>query len=1103
MLFIGINSFGQKETKSPPCATDELMSQLFKENPELKLRMDMIDNKQSNINSVNSLLNIPTITIPIIIYVVHDNQPLGTGSNISDLQVIGQIDALNNYFNVYGINFCLATKSGSNPISYTGVQNTLGIIHVNHPPAADHNIQTEQQLLASTSANSISPNRYLRIWVVKSINNPSDILGYSALPGTSTAIDGIVMRYDAFGDNSCNGCNFNLLQNHDKGKTLVHEIGHYLGLYHTFQEGCSGLDPSSCNTSGDKVCDTPPVASPNFNCTANINSCNEQNNLPDDIHNFMDYGDDNCLDHFTSGQKSRIFNNITFYRNTLFSSDNLIYTGVCGFESSLSATFEASIYSPCWSPTNGVSFTPLSTGGGTTYLWNFGDPSTGNQNTSTLPNPTHIFSSSSNTPYTVTLTITRGSESKISNCLIFVTNCNPIQNSESTWYFSKSNGLSFNTGVPIENNSIPASNTFGEACAIQSNTSGDVLFYTNSEQVWNSSHQLINTGNLLQGHQSSKNGAVIVPNPANINQYYIFTSTESGGQKGFRYSIVQTSGTTATMTSVINQPITIPSGYLTSSDGAILAVEGIEVFKTCNGYWIITSAKKSSGVYLIVYSLTSAGLQYTSEFFIANNVDYHVSSIEISPNGNKLAYINYYYKTYLFDFDKYTGIISNQILVTGTNTYAFSFSPNSNLFYLTLGDEIFQYNINSINIVNSKVKIGSYTQQLGGMQRGPDNKLYLIINGKNKMAVIHEPNRLATENNLNECFFTENGPILSRSLGFSLPNMIENRTDISYNNTISATPNSCFTYKFAPNVCTNSFSWNFGDPASGGNNISNESNPTHTFSGYGTYTITLNTGTISITYSLNINTINPVILGSTTACLEGTQTTNHSVALALGQNASWSVNGGVINGLNNQSDVTVKWTSLPGTVTLTITNTTGCSTTVTKTITSDCNNQATCDTNLTFNNPQTAAANYQASQNINTNTNYIVNNDIDINLKAGNSIVISPNAHIKNGSTFRAYIGPCTQTNTGKQSSKKSVEANLNSISIYPNPTSGIVTIELSNTLMTEITLNSIDGKLVHFKKTANVNYYSLDLSSYEKGIYLLNLKTSEGEFITKKIIKQ
>ncbi len=91
---------------------------------------------------------------------------------------------------------------------------------------------------------------------------------------------------------------------------------------------------------------------------------------------------------------------------------------------------------------------------------------------------------------------------------------------------------------------------------------------------------------------SSRNGVIIVPNPSNASQHYIFTSSDTGSNNGFRYSIVETTGTTSQMTPIVNQPITIPSGYLTSSDGAIIAVEGIEAFKHCNGYWIIVLQKK-------------------------------------------------------------------------------------------------------------------------------------------------------------------------------------------------------------------------------------------------------------------------------------------------------------------------------------------------------------------------------------------------------------------------------------------------------------------------------------------------------------------------------
>lgn len=1100
MLFISVNSFGQKETKPQLCATDELMGQLIKDNPEIQQRLSRFDNEISDSENKNE--NFGTVTIPIAVYIIHEGGP----ENISDNQVNSQITALNNYFNIYGIKFCLATKIITNPLAGDN-QTTPGIIHKNNSELTNHDAQTEQMGLMNI-ASSVSPENFLRIFIVKSISNTGTdgtTLGYSMLPGVSIDFDGVVIRSDIFGDNTCTGCNFSLLATYDQGKVLVHEIGHYLGLYHTFHEGCSGMNSSTCYLEGDRVCDTPPVATPNYLCESGSNTCSESlPDLPDNINNYMDYGDDNCVNQFSPGQIQRIFNILTNYKRNLTSVENQIYTGTCNFQNLLSASFSASNFAPC--KNTSVAFSPLSLGQDINYFWDFGDSISGTNNISTLSNPSHIFTSDSNTPYLITLRITRGTESVISKEYVYVTNCQQITGQNKNWLLSTNNKLNFSTGTPINNGLFPNSNRFGEACAFQNDLNGNLLFYTNNIGIWNASNIQINTNNPLIGNKSTKAGSLIIPNPINPNQYYLFTKDYQNSLGGFRYTLINMNSGIITIDATVNQPINFPNnlGYLTGNDGALYGGEGITAMEKCDGYWIITTLKKSTGYSIIIYSLDTNGLNYHNEFQLPSTIQFYIGSVKISPDGNKLIYVNSLDGIYLFDFNKFNGTISNQRLVGNFGTYGNCFSPDSNLLYVTNNmSEIFQYDLSSNNIQNTKHRIAKEFNLIGEIQRGPDNKLYASIFSRKRLATIHLPNNKITESNPNACLYTTNGPALEASLDLGLPNMIEPKTTTAYNNTVSSTCINCFTYKFAPNVCINSFSWNFGDPASGTNNTSTLSNPTHTFSGYGTYTITLNTGTTSITYSLSINTINPVILGSTTACLEGTQTTNHSVALAVGQNASWSVSGGVINGLNNQSDVTVKWTSLPGTVTLTITNTTGCSTTVTKTITSDCNNQATCDTNLTFNNPQTATANYQASQNINTNTNYTVNNGIDINLKAGNSVVISPNAHIKSGSTFRAHIGSCTEPNTGKQSSKKSVETNLNSISIYPNPTSGIVTIELLNTLMTEITLNSIEGKLVHFKKTANVNYYSLDLNSYEKGIYLLNLKTSEGEFITKKIIKQ
>jgi len=442
------------------------------------------------------------------------------------------------------------------------------------------------------------------------------------------------MNYRVFGDMSNSNCNCNLTPNAQQGKTLAHEVGHYLGLRHTFEGGCHDTSGINNQILGDKVVDTPPSQG-NFGCPTNIDSCIEAtNNQADDISNYMDYTYDTCKNHFTTGQKDRMIFHLINYRTNLYDVDNLIYTGTCNSQNLTSSDFTASlsntgndyIYNICagntlyFKPTVPSSNYPV---GSVSYLWDFG-----NGNTSTLENSSFTYSTSSTDFYKVKLTVTRNSIVNETEKNIFVNNCAPIVNNESTLYFSWKNSLKFDSGVPITNGIInfpgvgfnpPSSpsdhgdNTF-QSINMQSDEIGNVLFFTDGLDVYSGSNPnarinndyLIGTGNAFNGLQ----GNVILKSPvANSTQYFIIhkksvavNNFHPQSYSGFRYSIVNVNNGVPTMTSNnLNIPIVsnaTQTGFRTSPfDGALFGGNSVQAIEKNNGggYWIITSLLKSDG----------------------------------------------------------------------------------------------------------------------------------------------------------------------------------------------------------------------------------------------------------------------------------------------------------------------------------------------------------------------------------------------------------------------------------------------------------------------------------------------------------------------------
>lgn len=300
------------------CASAAVESQLRQRNPARQFRAEALEQKIRQVQQgfgARQAADDVVYRIPVVVHVVHNNSSNFVGGannpNISDEQIQSQIRVLNeDYRRITGTNGFNTSPIGSD----TGIEFYLaktdpqgqasnGIVRKYFAAKSVFEAENYSDLQLLSNISYWPSDRYLNIWVTTlrgltigygQLPLAADTL--KALPDTADEkIDGVVLSYAIFGANACTP-NYKL---YCQGRTTTHEVGHWLGLFHTW-----GF--SDCGD--DYIYDTPPTLNGNTStgCGPFFSECIPGKRTRNLVENYMDYSPDVCMNMFTVGQRSRM-----------------------------------------------------------------------------------------------------------------------------------------------------------------------------------------------------------------------------------------------------------------------------------------------------------------------------------------------------------------------------------------------------------------------------------------------------------------------------------------------------------------------------------------------------------------------------------------------------------------------------------------------------------------------------------------------------------------------------------------------------------------------------------------------------------------------------
>lgn len=286
------------------CGSMDVLAEQLLQHPELQQQMQAIEQHNDHYHQhLQEQVGFRTVvTIPVVFHIIHNGDAVGSNENISDALILAQLQQLNDDFRK------MNTDAGLVPSIFQGVHADTEIqfcLAQRKPDGTATNginrVQYSQATWTSSQVNStVKPatiwnrDQYLNVWSVAFGGGSSGLLGYAQFPGGAASTDGVVVAYYSVGSLAMTNPGSSTF---GKGRTLTHEVGHWLNLRHIWGDATCG---------NDLVADTPVHNTSNGGCPTypHLSTCT---GTPVEMTmNYMDYTNDACMYMFTQGQKTRM-----------------------------------------------------------------------------------------------------------------------------------------------------------------------------------------------------------------------------------------------------------------------------------------------------------------------------------------------------------------------------------------------------------------------------------------------------------------------------------------------------------------------------------------------------------------------------------------------------------------------------------------------------------------------------------------------------------------------------------------------------------------------------------------------------------------------------